>query len=197
MTVDRQGARDALRAFLRSLGHDPEARPELADTPTRAADAFLDELLAGYDVDLGDLVVKGSEPLLAGPERPGLVVVRDISVACVCPHHLTTSVGRATVCYLPGSRLIGLGTLAKLVDASARRLTFQESIGARVVEALMQHGQAQGAFCMLSMTHACLCARGARQGGATVHTSAALGSLAQPGAIAEISLLLGRDPGQP
>ena len=197
MAVDREGARVALGAFLRALGHDPTDQPELADTPARVTDAFADELLAGYDVDVGDLIVDGSEPILEGPDRPGLVVVRDLGVASVCPHHLTTSLGWAAVGYLPGARLLGLGTLAKLVEALSRRLTFQEAIGARVVEALMGHGQARGAFCRLAMTHGCLCARGARQPGATVHTSATAGALADPAALTELGLLLGREPRQP
>jgi GTP cyclohydrolase I len=197
MAVDREGARAAVRAFLQALGHDPVDHPELADTPARVTDAFADELLAGYEVDLGDLIVNGSEPIPEGPERPGLVMLRDLAVASVCPHHLTTSLGRAAVCYLPGRRLLGLGTVAKLVDALSRRLTFQETIGTRVVEALMGHGQAQGAFCMLGLTHGCLCARGARQPGATVHTSAAAGVLADPGSFGVLSLLLGHDPRRP
>ena len=197
MAVDREGARAAVQAFLRALGHDPTDHPELADTPARVTDAFADELLAGYTVDLADLVVGGSEPIPEGPERPGLVVVRDLAVASVCPHHLTTSLGRAAVCYLPGRRLLGLGTVAKLVDALSRRLTFQEAIGTRVVEAIMGYGQARGAFCLLGMTHGCLCARGARQPGATVHTSAAAGVLADPGALGALSLLLGPDACRP
>jgi len=110
MAVDREGARMAVRAFLRALGHDPADHPELADTPARVTDAFADELLAGYEIDLGDLIVNGSEPIPEGPNQAGLVVVRDLAVASVCPHHLTTSLGRAAVCYLPGQRLLGLGT---------------------------------------------------------------------------------------
>jgi GTP cyclohydrolase IA len=197
MAVDRESARAAVRAFLRALGHDPADHPELADTPARVTDAFADELLAGYEVDLGDLIVSGSEPVPEGPERPGLVMLRDLAVASVCPHHLTTSLGRAAVCYLPGRLLLGLGTVAKLVDALSRRLTFQEAIGTRVVEALMGHGQARGAFCMLALTHGCLCARGARQPGAIVLTSAAAGVLADPGSLGALSQLLGHDPRQP
>ncbi len=197
MAVDREAARGAVRAFLRALGHDPAANPELADTPARVTAAFADELLAGYEVEIGDLIVNGSEPIAESPERPGLVMVRDLAVAAVCPHHLTTSLGRAAVCYLPGRRLLGLGTLAKLVDAVSRRLIFQETIGTRVVDALMGHGQARGAFCMLGLTHGCLCARGARQPGATVHTSAAAGVLADPGSLGALGLLLGHAPSRP
>ncbi len=197
MAIDRPGAQLAVAAFLRALGHDPADHPELRNTPALVTDAFADELLAGYRVDIAELLVRGSEPLPGGPGRPGPVTVRDVAIASVCPHHLTTSLGRATVSYLPGTRLLGLGTLAKLVDAIARRLIWQEAIGPQVVEALMSHGQARGAFCLVAMTHGCLCARGARQAGATVHTSAFAGELADPGSRAELELLLGRPAGAP
>jgi GTP cyclohydrolase I len=174
MPADRAAAERAIRAFLTALGHDPDTTPELGNTPALVTEAFEKELLAGYAVDVPALLHAESGPLAKnGPH--GVVIVRGLSVATVCPHHLLPAMGHASVAYLPGPRLVGIGTIARLVDAYARRLTLQEAIGDHVVNALVDHAGARGAECRLELRHACLAARGARQSDATVVTVARAG----------------------
>jgi GTP cyclohydrolase IA len=52
----------------------------------------------------------------------------------------------------------------------------QETIGAAVVRALLDHAGARGAYCRLELSHACLSARGARE------TQAKLVTIARGGA---------------
>jgi GTP cyclohydrolase I len=193
MGVNREAAEHAIGEFLRALGHDPERSAELGQTPARVAKAFCEELLSGYAVDIAQLLGSGS---VSGAQEPppGLVAVRDLAVATVCPHHLTPSWGKATVAYAPGARLLGVGTIGKLVDACARRLALQEQVGRHVVDALVQHGGAQGALCRLSLRHGCLCARGARQPDALVHTVATSGTLSDPAEAARLAVLLQPEP---
>ncbi len=182
----RSDAERAIRDFLRALGHDPDS-PELAGTPKRVVDAFQDELLSGYAVDIPRLLAAGSEP---AREHRGVVIVRDIAISTICPHHLMPAVGSATVAYAPGARLLGLGTVAHLVEAYAKRLTLQEKIGTEVVNTLVEHGAA-GAFCRISLRHSCLSARGAEQHHASAITTARAGAFATPSGLAELSLALG------
>lgn len=193
MSIDREAAERAVRQLLLALGHDAHGDPELADTPKRVVEAFTNDLLCGYEVDLAGLVEEGSSALAADAKQParGIVLVRDIAVATVCPHHLLPASGKASVAYLPGKRLLGLGTLAGLVDACARRLTLQEAIGDQVVQALMQHAQARGAHCRLTLTHSCLSLRGSRQAAASVTTVAAAGELAGPEGAARVAAARG------
>jgi GTP cyclohydrolase I len=81
-----------------------------------------------------------------------------------------------------------LGTLAALVNAFARRLSLQETIGEKVVQALLDHGGAQAAFCEVRLVHGCLVARGARQAGTELVTTARLGEIDA----AELAISLGR-----
>ncbi len=196
MPVDRTAAARAIADFLRALGHAPGSDPELAETPERVADAFGTELLSGYSVDVPGLLEAGSMPA-DGAAQHGIVVVRDVSIAAVCPHHLLPSVGSATVAYRPGARLLGLGTLASLVDACARRLILQEQIGKDVVLALIEHAGASGAYCRVSLAHGCLTARGERQTHATVQTTAIGGDLAGAEGLGELTLALGESAGKP
>ncbi|MEZ4223034.1 MAG: GTP cyclohydrolase I [Polyangiaceae bacterium] len=181
MTVDRAAARRAIADFLLALGHDPASSPELAGTPDRVADAYIDELLAGHEVDIPALLAEGSPS-----SHDGLVVLQDVFVTCVCPHHMLPARGTATLAYVPGTRLFGLGTLVQLLDACSRRLVLQEHICNDVVDALMQHGAARGAFCALRLEHDCLSARGERRPEARVLTTARAGSLPE----AEVAQLL-------
>ena len=187
--MDREAARAAIRDFLIALGHDPLKNPELVETPARVVEAFADELLAGYGRNLAELVTKDSSP---APTNAGLIAIRDVAVATVCPHHLMPAIGRANVIYRPGSRILGLGVIARLVDACARRLVLQETIGEDVVSALMKHAGARGALCEITLSHGCLSARGAHQVDARVTTIARSGEISE----SEALLALGRSQGE-
>jgi GTP cyclohydrolase I len=193
MSIDRKRAESAIAEFLLALGHDPAADPELRDTPERVVAAFADDLLQGYSIDVAEFIARGSSPV-AGSGSNDLIMVRDIKVATLCPHHLIPALGSALIAYLPGTRLLGLGTISGVVDAFARRLTLQESIGSNVVQALMAHGGAQGAYCLLRLTHGCLSARGQRQVDALVETVASAGALASGDAALRLSARLGQSP---
>lgn len=183
--MNREAARAAIRDFLIALGHDPGNNPELADTPQRVVEAFGDELLAGYGRDVEALVTKDSSP---APENAGIIAVRDVTIATVCPHHLMPAVGRANVIYRPGDRILGLGVVARLLDACARRLVLQETIGEDVVFALVEYAGARGAVCEITLQHGCLSARGANQTDARVTTLARSGDISD----AEMLIALGR-----
>jgi len=191
MPVDRAAAARAISDFLLALGFDPNQHADLTDTPARVSEAFAEDLLRGHEVDVRELIHRGSceAPTAA---KSGPVAVTGIAVTTVCPHHLLPALGRANVVYLPGSTLLGIGTLTALVDAFARRLTLQEVIGQNVVQALMEHAGARAAFCELELEHSCLRARGERQVSAVVRSSARAGEFDGSGAVAEITLALGR-----
>ncbi len=188
MGVDREAAARAILLFLRALGRDPEREPELAGTGRRVADAWADELLAGYAVDVDALVAKS-----AFPGSSDVVAVRDVPVVTVCPHHLLPARGTATVVYAPEGRLVGVGTLAALVDAYARRLALQERIGEQVVSTLSSHLAPRWAACRLLLEHGCMTARGEKAHGAHVETIAFAGPA--PERVTAYALLAGARPG--
>lgn len=186
MSVDRARAERAVRELLLAFGRDPDTEPDLVGTPARVVEAYEADLLSGYRVDVAALLSDGQS--VAEHATSGFVALSGIAVSTVCPHHLLLSNGAATVAYRPGARLFGLGTLAALVNAYARRLSLQESIGESVVQALCEHGGARAAYCELRLVHGCLVARGSRQAGAELVTTAHRGSIEA----AELSLALRR-----
>jgi GTP cyclohydrolase I len=88
--------------------------------------------------------------------------------------------GVATVAFQPEEHLVGVGTVARVVDAFARRLAMQEQIGQRVVAALQKHLAPRWAACRLVLSHACMTARGERAHGARVETVAVAGGDVEP-----------------
>lgn len=184
--ADPESAARAIAAFLRALGYDPDS-PELAGTPERVAEAFASELLAGERVDLARLVSDGTCETRAAS---GLIVMRDIAVTCVCPHHLLPALGHACIGYVPGGRLLGLGTLTRIAAACTQRLALQETVGESIVQALLEHAGARGAFCRLRLWHTCLASRGSRHPEARVISLARGGCLAGESGLREIELAL-------
>ena len=186
MPVDRTKAEKAILEFLRAMGRDPDGDADLAGTPARVVEAWANDLIDGYDVDVPRLLAAESSPAPAG--AAALVSVRGLAVSTMCPHHLLPARGTATVLYLPGSRIAGIGTLARLVDAHAHRLALQEVIGASVASALVEHLGARGAACKMSLSHSCLASRGERQHAATVETIALSGTFDRAGPDRDLAL---------
>lgn len=176
--MDREAAARAIDAFLRALGRDPEREPGLRETGKRVADAYATELLSGYSVDI-DAVLAAN--VFVGTSE--LVVVRDVPVATTCPHHLMPSSGWATVAFAPDGHLVGIGTVAKVVDAFARRLAMQEEIGEWVALALQKHVAPRWAACRIVLAHTCMTARGERSHGARVETVARAGEAVEEAAL--------------
>lgn len=176
--MDREAAARAIEDFLRALGQ--ELTGDLLGTGERVADAWADDLLEGESIDAAAVLREGT--LDASAAGTGLVVVRDLAVTTVCPHHLMPAHGLGLVAYLPDRRIAGIGTIAHVVDALSRRLTLQERIGAQVAELLVSELGARGALCKLSLTHTCLVARGERKAGTVVDTLAMAGTFAEASA---------------
>jgi GTP cyclohydrolase I len=170
--VDLQAAARAIDAFLTALGHPPASDPELRDTGTLVARAFHEELLAGHRADPAEIL---RETLTA--TATDLILVRNLPVTCICPHHLLPASGVLHIGYLPGARIVGFGALARLAQAFARRLILQETLCERIADALCEHLEARGAGCIAELSPQCLCARGERPAHATVVTAATSGEL--------------------
>lgn len=176
--MDREAAARAIDAFLRALGRDPEGEPSLRETGKRVAAAYADELLSGYAVDVDAILAAN-----VFPGTSGIVIVRDVPVGTTCPHHLMPSSGSATVAFAPDDRLVGIGAVARVVDAFARRLAMQEQIGEEVVHALKKHLAPRWVGCRIRLAHTCMTARGERSHGASVETVAVVGESAAQGGL--------------
>jgi GTP cyclohydrolase IA len=143
-------------------------------TARRVRDLWEKRLLGGYEIDPAEALGEG----FADP-REDMVVVRGIAVHGVCPHHLVPFRGVAHVAYVPGGRLHGFGRIARLVDAIGHRFTYQEWMTRDIVEALVTHGKAKGAACIIEAEQLCLLLGEDRRGDERVVTQAFSGCFQQ------------------
>lgn len=186
--VDSDAIKRAIHDIVVAVGEDP-TREGLVKTPDRVAELYA-ELFQGVGVDPVSVLEAARKVASEPDERGELVALRDISFSSVCEHHLLPFHGTASVVYQPGGGILGLSTLATLVDVVSKRPQLQERIGEMVAAALFSSGIAKGALVMLSAVHGCVSYRGPKQHLTTV-TVATEGSLSTGQARHEALLLVG------
>lgn len=172
--VDEKGVNldliaEGVRLILEGIGEDPE-RPGLIETPRRVAEMYA-ELTAGMRED-----PKGHVIPLPGDTHDEMVIVKDISIASICEHHLAPFVGRCHIAYIPrNGRIVGLSKLARLAETFARRLQLQERLTTEIAHTLYEGLNALGVMVVVEAEHTCMTLRGVKKPGALTVTSAVLG----------------------
>lgn len=171
-SVDLPAAALAIEAFLTALGHPPSSDVQLASTGRLVAHAFHEELLRGYRMDPAQILA--DSVAISGSD---FVVLRDLDITCMCPHHLLPASGVVHVGYVPNGKVVGLGALARLVECFSRRFILQETLCEQVADALVSQLGARGAGCIAELEPACLRARGEEPAHARVVSMASAGAL--------------------
>ena len=160
--MDRKALEQAVSDFLAATGVAPEEHH--AETPRLVAEAWEQELLAGYTQAPKDALGKP-----VGSAEDGLVLLKDVEFHSMCAHHLLPFRGTAHVGYLPGpSGIVGIGALARLVECFARRLQTQERLTSQIADALEAHLEPAGVGIVIEADHACMQARGPRSPATTI-----------------------------
>ena len=177
MAIDSGRIEAAVAEILAAIGEDV-SRPGLASTPQRVAQAYA-EFFAGIGVDPRDQLTDSVEFLGEG-ETGELVLLRDIEFRSICEHHLLPFRGVAHVAYVPGTRIVGLGKLPRVVETIAARPQLQERLTEEIADALIDGLDAAGVLVVLDAVHGCVSARGARQTASSTVTMASRGTLANP-----------------
>ncbi len=159
-----------MREVLRELGEDTD-REGLLRTPERAEKA-LKFLTSGYSADV-EQIVNGALFDVAYDE---VVIVRDIEFFSTCEHHMLPFFGKMHVAYLPGSKVIGLSKIPRIVDVFARRLQIQERLTQQVAETLQDLLKPRGVAVICEARHFCMMMRGVEKQHSGAITSAMLGA---------------------
>jgi GTP cyclohydrolase I len=183
--IDTARIEAAVREILAAIGEDP-SRDGLLQTPRRVAEAYT-EFFAGVGVS--------TDALLADSVIPGesgeLVVIRDIEFRSICEHHLLPFLGRAHVAYLPDAKVVGLGTIARLVEVIASRPQLQERLTEEIADALETGIQPLGVLVVLDAVQGCVTSRGPRQVHSSTVTLAGRGTLAEAAPRQEALAMIG------
>jgi GTP cyclohydrolase I len=167
--VDREKIAAGVRLMLEGMGENPD-RDGLQKTPERVAD-FYAELTEGMWQDAREHVVP-----LPGDSHDEMVLVKDISIASVCEHHLAPFVGKCHIAYIPkGGRIVGLSKLARIAEIFSRRLQVQERLTQEIANTLFEQLNPLGVMVVVEAEHTCMTLRGVKKPGAITVTSTVLG----------------------
>jgi GTP cyclohydrolase I len=167
--VDLDRLARGVRLILEGIGEDPD-REGLRETPRRVAEMYA-ELTAGMREDPNEHVVP-----LSGNKHDEMVIVKDISIASLCEHHLAPFVGKCHIAYIPkDGRILGVSKLARLSETFARRLQLQERLTSEIANTLFKRLQPLGVMVVIEAEHTCMTLRGVKKPGAKTVTSAVLG----------------------
>ena len=158
--VDLDLIAQGVRLILEGLGEDPD-RPGLQETPRRVAEMYA-ELTSCMREDPA--------------KHDEMVIVKDISIASICEHHLAPFVGRCHIAYIPrDGRILGISKLARLAETFSRRLQLQERLTTDIANTLFEGLKPIGVMVVIEAAHTCMTLRGVRKADAKTITSAVLG----------------------
>ena len=160
----------AFLKILQEIGEDP-ARPGLADTPKRAANAMR-FLTQGYSLDI-DAVINDA---LFPSNTDEMVIVKNIELYSMCEHHMLPFIGKCHVAYIPKGKVIGLSKIARIVDVFARRLQIQENLTNEIANCIIEKTGAAGAGVIIEAQHMCMMMRGVEKQNSVMTTSCMLGA---------------------
>jgi GTP cyclohydrolase IA len=158
---DQDAVQRAAGELLRALGADVEDEG-LEETPRRVAAAY-SELLTPRPFRATTFPNEGYNQL---------IVARAIPFHSLCMHHLLPFHGVAHIGYLPGSSLIGLSKLGRVVELFARDLQIQERLTTQIADWLDEELEPKGVGVVLEAEHLCMSLRGVQKQGAKTVTSA-------------------------
>ena len=130
--VDLEKIAQGVRLMLEGMGENPD-REGLVKTPERVAQ-FYAELTEGMWENAAEHIVP-----LPGDSHDEMVIVKDISIASVCEHHLAPFVGKVHIAYIPkNGRIVGLSKLARIAEIFAKRLQVQERLTQQIAQTLFE-----------------------------------------------------------
>ena len=167
--MDMKKIQEGVKLILEGVGEDPDSE-RLRKTPRRVAEMF-SEVLEGTFRDPDEFL-----KALTEEEHEEMVILRDIPLYSMCEHHLLPFSGIASIAYIPRKgKIMGLNTLAHLVDSLARRLQIQERLTKQIADYLVKTLNPLGVMVVIRAEHLCMSMRGAKKPGARTITSALRG----------------------
>jgi GTP cyclohydrolase I len=146
-----------IKGMLEALGENP-MQARLANTPAQVAKS-LRLFTSGTHVKVQDVA---KDSVFAATSND-IVLLKDTEFYSLCEHHMLPFYGKIHVAYKPKEKILGLGTIANVIDLFAKRLQLQERLTEQIADAFMEVLEPHGVLVIGSARHFCMMMRGVKQ----------------------------------
>ena len=150
-----------------------------SETPRRVVKRWLEHFIDGYGRKPEDII-----PRLSPTKAKDLIVMSDIEVHSICPHHLLPYEINAHVAFLPDGQTAGFSRIAELVESRAHRLILLEDLVADVADVLLERLGCKGVAVRFDTRHGCMVFQGSPRKRTRVDAVALRGVFAHDKALA-------------
>jgi GTP cyclohydrolase I len=155
-----------VKRIMETLGLDL-SDDSLAETPLRWAKMVVNETMWGLDYEAFPKCTTVDNKM--GYDE--MVVERGITVHSLCEHHILPIVGKATVAYIPKSKVLGLSKMPRVVEYFSRRPQIQERLTEQIYYALCYILETNNVAVVIEAEHLCVSSRGVEDTNASTITS--------------------------
>jgi len=169
--ISDEKAEEAIKTVIQWIGEDTE-REGLKSTPKRVIKAFK-EYFKGYTQNPKKFLEKTFTEVEGYDD---MVIEKNISIQSHCEHHMAAIVGVAHVAYIPGTKVVGLSKLARVVEVFSKRLQTQERLTMQIAKTIMDVLQPRGVAVTIDALHQCMTNRGVKKENSTTVTNYFLGA---------------------
>ena len=169
--------------IMKAMGLDMND-PSLKDTPKRVAKMFVNETCNGLFTEPPKVTTFPLDPATTRD----LVIIRDIPFNSLCEHHFQPFIGKATIAYIPGDKIMGLSKGARVLDYFSARPQVQERLTGQVADFLYKELEPKGLLVMVQAEHYCMKVRGVKKHGSTTITTALRGEIDKQEVISSLQL---------
>ncbi len=137
------------------------------DTPNRVARYFIELCEASIYPERIDGILKVGFP----SKYSGMIVVPDVAVVSLCPHHLLPVEALISFAYIPGEFVVGLSKIPRFLQFLARQPILQEDLTQRIITTFEKYVKPKGCAVIVNGSHSCVRVRGVQSESPTVTSS--------------------------
>jgi GTP cyclohydrolase I len=139
----------------------------LRETPKRVAKMFVNEIFWGLDPDAFPKCTTVDNKM----KYDEMVIERNINVQSNCEHHFVVIDGKATVAYIPKTKVLGLSKINRVVEYFSKRPQIQERLTEQIYHALQYILETDDIAVLIDAQHYCVKSRGVEDVGSSTITS--------------------------
>ncbi len=136
-------------------------------TPKRVARAYY-EIFSGINAynELKE-IAETSFP----SDYDGMIIIEDIRVFSMCPHHFLPVEYIVNVGYIPGKKTVGISKLSRIVEILAKQPVIQETFTKTISNILEKELKPKGTIVQVKGRHFCMVMRGIKKDSWTMTSS--------------------------